>query len=228
MENTKYPRSYHVDFSPGATSDDKINKLWRDNIQNFKNIVHTEKMDGESTALLSHVVMARSHSAPTTHPWADHLKIIHSQIANDLNDMEMGIYGENMYAQHSIIYPKLDSHFFVFGIRIKDMWLSWEEVKWYSAFFDLKTVPELCIQSTINPLLVEKKILELSKEESIFGSTETSGIICTREGTVSRNIEEYHVNDFNENLFKYVRPSHVTTDIHWTRNWKRARLIHEY
>jgi hypothetical protein len=52
----------------------------------------------------------------------------------------MGIYGENPYAQHSIIYPKLESHFYVFGI-MSLICISWEEVKWYS-HLDLPVVPE--------------------------------------------------------------------------------------
>lgn len=50
---------------------------------------------------------------------------------------------------------------------------------------------------------------------------------CTREGVVTRNIGEYPVSEFARNVFKYVRKGHVKTDEHWTRNWKRARLIWE-
>ena len=38
---------------------------------------------------------------------------------------------------------------------------------------------------------------------------------------------EYPVSEFARNVFKYVRKEHVKTDEHWTRNWKRARLIWE-
>jgi hypothetical protein len=230
IENTKYPRSFHYDFSPGTTSDDRINKLWRDDVLKFETMLHSEKLDGESTALMENGVFARSHAAPTTHPWADYLKIRHSMMVNDLMENNMAIYGENLYAQHSIIYPKLESHFFVFGIRVLDMWLSWAEVKWYAEFFDLPVVPELFQQNTQNTKLIEEKVVQLSNEESVFGSIEGNGtpIVCTREGIVSRNIEQYHVNDFSSNLFKYVRKGHVTTDVHWTKNVKRAKLIHEY
>lgn len=67
-----------------------------------------------------------------------------------------------------------------------------------------------------------------AKESSIFGSTDTQICEdCTREGIVTRNAGEYLVDDFPYNVFKYVRKGHVKTGEHWTRNWKRARLVWE-
>lgn len=61
----KYPRTYHLPYSPGTTNDDK--KLKDDWFDHFKNqeIVITEKLDGENTAFTSQDVYARSHGAPT-------------------------------------------------------------------------------------------------------------------------------------------------------------------
>ena len=44
---------------------------------------------------------------------------------------------------------------------------------------------------------------------------------------MTRSIDEYHVDAFKENVFKYVRKNHVSTDEHWSRNWKRAPLLWE-
>lgn len=227
----KYGRTYHFDFSLGTTSDDRINRSWREEIQLFPTIVHTEKMDGENSCLSQYGVFARSHAAPTLHPWANHLKIKQSMIANDLKDMNLEIFGENLYAVHSIIYPKLDNHFYVFGVRVLDKWLSWEETKWYADIFDFPTVPELLIQDTKDVELIKTTVLDLAKQESVFGSIQnnpTSLVECTREGIVTRNIEEYGVDAFSKNVFKYVRPNHVQTDAHWSKTITRARLIHEY
>jgi hypothetical protein len=71
----KYGRTYHYDFSLGTTSDDRINRDWSNQVKKFDSIVHTEKLDGENTCLSPLGVFARSHAAPTLHPWADHLKI---------------------------------------------------------------------------------------------------------------------------------------------------------
>jgi len=227
----KYGRTFHYDFSPGTTSDDRINRNWPQEIQKFKIALHTEKLDGENTCLSELGVFARSHAAPTLHPWADHLKIKQSMMVNDLKENNLEIFGENLYAIHSIIYPKLEEHFYVFGIRVLDKWLSWEETKWYASFFDLPVVPELGTQETTDPEAIKQRVLELSMEPSVFGSLQNNTDPlreCTREGLVTRNIEEYSVDKFAENLFKFVRKDHVQTDVHWSKSITRARLIHEY
>jgi hypothetical protein len=228
--STKYGRTYHYDFSPGTTSDDRINRKWREDIQQFDTCVHTEKMDGENTCLSQHGVFARSHATPTDHSWADYLKIKQSQMVSDLKGMNMDIFGENLYAIHSIIYPRLEDHFYVFGVRVLDKWLSWEETKWYADLFDFKTVPALFTSTTVDTDLIEEDVLELSKEESVFGSLQngtTPPLICTREGIVTRNIEEYGVEDFAKNVFKYVRANHVNTTTHWSNKIVRAKLSWE-
>lgn len=221
----KYGRTYHYDFSPGTTSDDRINFHWREDILQFPNIIHTEKLDGENSCLSALGVFARSHAAPTIHPWADHLKIKHSLIVNDLKQNNLEIFGENLYAIHSIIYPELEHHFFVFGVRVLDTWLSWEETKWIAAFFDFPVVPELSIQTT-EADQIQEEVLQYAQESSVFGSFQNDQNCkpCTREGVVSKNIQEFLVSDFSRNVFKYVRKNHVQTDIHWSKNPKRAAL----
>jgi len=228
--STKYGRTYHYDFSPGTTSDDRINRNWREEVKSFKTILHTEKMDGENTCLSPLGVFARSHAAPTLHPWANHLKIKQSVMATDLKENNLEIFGENLYAIHSIIYPRLEEHFYVFGVRILDKWLSWEETKWYATMFDLPVVPELLIQGTQDTDLIKQTVLDLASKPSVFGSIQNNTnppMDCTREGIVSRNIEEYDVDAFAKNVFKYVRKNHVQTDVHWSKTITRAVLKHE-
>lgn len=229
--STKYGRTYHYDFSLGTTSDDRINRNWRKEVKAFKTILHTEKMDGENTCLSPLGVFARSHAAPTLHPWANHLKIKQSVMATDLKENNLEIFGENLYAIHSIIYPRLEQHFYVFGVRILDKWLSWEETKWYASMFDLPVVPELLIQDTQDTDLIKQTVLELASQPSVFGSIQNNTnppMDCTREGIVSRNIEEYAVDAFAKNVFKYVRKNHVQTDVHWSKSITRAVLKHEW
>lgn len=140
----------------------------------------------------------------------------------------MEIFGENLYAIHSIEYKKLDSHFFVFAVRINGTWLSWDEVQFYAALFDFPTVPVL---KTINPsdeTSFRQGVIELAQEVSVHASCDViTGLPCEREGIVTRNSSEYAVNAFEHNVFKYVRKNHVKTDEHWTRAWRRARLSWE-
>jgi hypothetical protein len=227
----KYGRTFHFDFSPGTTSDDRINREWGSQVQQFEHIIHTEKMDGENTCLSPLGVFARSHAAPTLHPWANHLKIKHSMMVNDLKENNLEIFGENLYAIHSIIYPKLEYHFYVFGVRVLGTWLSWEETKWYANIFDLPVVPELGTQPTKDTEAIKNTVLTLASQPSVFGSLQNNSNPlkeCTREGIVSRNIESYHKDDFAKNVFKYVRANHVQTDTHWSKQIKRATLVHEH
>ena len=66
MISEKYGRTYHYPFSPGTTSDDRINHTYWEDIQRIKTLVHTEKLDGENNCLSQWGVFARSHAAPTT------------------------------------------------------------------------------------------------------------------------------------------------------------------
>ncbi len=219
----KYGRTFHYPFSPGTTSDDRINHIYWDNMIQINDIVHTEKLDGENTCLNQYGVFARSHAAPTIHPWANYLKERWSLIKNDLGALE--IFGENIYAIHSIEYLNIETHFYVFAIRYHDQWLSWEEVKFYAQLLDFQTVPEIQFVKTDSQESFEKTVREIVKQESQFQSVDAySKTPCTLEGIVSRNVDAYPVASFKQNVFKYVRKDHVKTDEHWTRNWKRARL----
>jgi RNA ligase len=223
----KYGRTYHYPFSPGTTSDDRINSEYWNDVVAIKALIHTEKLDGENNCLSKHGVFARSHATPTTSPWTQTLRQKWEFLKNDLGDYE--IFGENLYAIHSIEYPKIEQHYYVFGVRENDHWLSWEESTFIASCFDLPMVPVLkTLQTPDDKPAFEKTVLTLTAEESFFGSSDVlTQQNCTNEGIVTRNADAFLVDDFQQNVFKYVRKGHVKTDEHWTRNWKRARLIHE-
>lgn len=46
-----------------------------------------------------------------------------------------------------------------------------------------------------------------------------------REGVVVRITDSFKIEDFSKYVCKYVRPNHVQTDEHWTKNWKKAKLV---
>jgi len=225
--SSKYGRTYHYPFSLGTTSDDRFNHQYWQDLQKISSVVHTEKLDGENNCLSKHGVFARSHVAPTTSAWTAHIRQQWALLKNDLGDLE--IFGENLYAIHSIEYERLESYFYVFGIRLYDKWLSWEETKFYAGCFDLPTVPEIKIlQKPQDEEMYAQDILQIVQKPSFFGSCDIhTEQPCSMEGIVTRNMGEYAVSDFVHNVFKYVRKNHVKTDEHWTRNWKRASLVWE-
>ncbi len=227
MLTAKYGRTYHYPSSPGTSSDDRIQYDYWEHLQAMHALLHTEKLDGENNCLNRHGVFARSHAAPTTSPWTAVIRQRWQGIRHDLGDLEL--FGENLYAIHSIEYHRLEQHYFVFAVRCLNMWLSWEEVLFYAAAFDFPTVPVLGQRTDIRDEAAFKaEVLRLAAEPSVFDSYDVQrGQPCTREGIVSRNMAAYPVDALGSNVFKYVRKGHVTTDAHWTRHWKRAPLIHE-
>ncbi|MEO6357123.1 MAG: RNA ligase family protein [Ferruginibacter sp.] len=223
----KYGRTFHYPFSPGTSSDDRINSDYWQHIRQLDTVVHTEKLDGENNCLSRYGVFARSHAAPTTSAWTSYLREKWSHLKNDLGEYE--IFGENLYAIHSIQYPLIEQHYYVFAVRELDKWLSWEETIFIASLFDLPVVPVIeTITNFSDQQQFENNLLSQVKKESTFLSVDVqTNKPCTMEGIVSRNSNAYKVDDFETNVFKYVRKGHVKTDEHWTRNWKRAPLKFE-
>lgn len=230
----KYGRTYHYPFSKGTTSDDRINDDWYNNIQKIDMVGHFEKMDGENTCIKDIGVFSRSHAAPTRNPWAQYLKPLQEKLKGDLEKEGLEIFGENIYAIHSIEYLNVENHFFVFGMRKMDMWLSWEEVKYYTDFFELQTVPLLGMWK---PKFYTEKQYQKGIENIISNPSELGSIdaktkeVCNMEGLVTRNIDEFPVGDNgsinSEHVFKWVREGHVKTDEHWSKNWERTPFTWE-
>jgi ATP-dependent RNA circularization protein (DNA/RNA ligase family) len=221
----KYPRTYHVPFSPGATSDDK-QLSEEDFLKHFahKRLIFTEKLDGENSAITHFDCYARSHGAPTRSPWSINLwgdDGIMWRVKDSLGEDET-IYGENLYGEHSIHYDRLTDYFHIFAANNGYVWYSWEDVELMGRILNLPTVPFLGTGyvTTVEEL---KDIIEAyMKEPSAYGDT--------KEGIVIRTADEFPVlvdgkSVFHEHVCKYVRANHVQTDEHWTKNWKKAKLI---
>jgi len=210
---TKYPRSYHFSYSPGAKNDDRINN----DVSTLlgPDIIITEKMDGSNTAHSNVAVFGRSHVEPTKNSWDVKMWELHSRIKSDIED-EMFIFGENMYGVHSIEYSELTSYFYMFGIRYKNTWLSWDDVEEYSYLLDIPTVPVLFKGMTSMASILEKLVIDLASQPSALGGL--------REGVVVRLRSSFQDEDFSNSLLKYVRKDHVNTDVHWSKNYKKAVL----
>lgn len=210
----KYPRTYHFPFSEGAVNDDRIQDEWQALLA--QEIVVTEKLDGENTCIKSSGVYARSHGAVNRNPWAKPIWEIWDRVGKSLQDLHL--FGENLYAIHSITYERLDSHFYLFAVRDNGLWLSWDEVEWYAQLLDLPTVP-LLERGTFTATQLQKIIANQQAQGSCFGG-KSEGVVC-------RNAAAFPETEFAQQVLKYVRKNHVQTDEHWIRNWKRAPLWFE-
>lgn len=224
--NTKYPRTYHVPFSPGTSSDDR--KLTQEQFEEwFLNtpLVISEKMDGENTMFSKLDVYSRSHAAPTRHPWSRNLWDTNGlfwKVKDKIGEDEY-VYGENLYGEHSIHYDSLRSYFHMFAARNNEYWYSWDDVELMADILQVPTVPVL-FKGVIN---TEQEMRELI--DDIMSKPSTYGI--EKEGVVIRHAESFPVeidgeSVFHKNVCKWVRPHHVQTGEHWTRNWKKAELIY--
>ena len=217
----KYPRTYHVPFSPGATKDDKKLKDGWFEYYRGKEIVLTEKLDGENSCLCQKGVFARSHGAETRSPWSINLggdDGLYWKVKGLIDD-DLLIFGENLYGEHSIHYEKLRDYFHVFACynETTDKWWSWDDVKFVSKVLGVPHVPTLWRGIAESEDQIRELIIQTMNMPSAYGNT--------KEGVVMRLANEFDGEDFPNYVCKYVRANHVQTDEHWTRNWKKAELI---
>jgi hypothetical protein len=137
----KYPRTPHLPYSPGVSSDDKIIK----NISFLtdKNLVYTEKLDGQNTSMTNQTIHARSETS-SHHPSQSWVKQLYSGIQKDIPD-GIQIVGENVYAKHSIYYDRLTTFFYVFAIidLSRQVFLSVTDTLYYCGFLGIPYVPIL-------------------------------------------------------------------------------------
>lgn len=230
MESRKYERTYHFPFSPGQTSDDKVQLDYWQFVSQMKSVVLTEKLDGENNCLSRYGVFARSHAAPTISPWTARPRQRWAQIRHDLGELE--IFGENLYAVHSIEYKRLEDYFFVFGTRYLDQWLCWEEVCFCANALDLPVVPVLSISGPPeSDQALRNGILDIADAESRFGSVDAqTGADCSCEGIVLRDSDGFPAGELATHVMKYVRKDHVQTSAHFidlfTSYRARVRIVY--
>ncbi|MEZ5323717.1 MAG: RNA ligase family protein [Verrucomicrobiales bacterium] len=192
----KYPRTPHLPWSLGGTSDDAY--LFDTTHFDGTEVVVTEKMDGENTSLYRDRMHARSLDSQN-HPSRNWVKAMHGAICHEIPE-GWRICGENVYARHSIAYDSLDSYFYVFSVwDDTNSCLSWQETCEWATLLGLPTVPVLLESAEWNEEIVRN--LEIDT--------------ATQEGYVVRRSDAFAYDDFRISLAKWVRKGHVQTDQHW-------------
>jgi hypothetical protein len=194
---TKYPRTKHLPWSPGITSDDQI----MDDVSIFegKNIVMTEKMDGENTTMYHDHVHARSINSGY-HPSRTWIKGLWATVRHKI-PVGWRICGENVFAQHSITYTQLQSYFLGFSVWTdENQCLSWADT--LRIFEDVGIVPvPILYEGVYNRDKIVTKWSAMNEND--------------HEGYVIRLASSFDYEDFGRYVGKYVRESHVQTDDHW-------------
>ncbi len=220
----KFPRIPHFPFSPQAAAnqsrDDKIGiKGWAKYLKRH-GYVTFEKMDGSNVCITRDGVYPRGSGvlAPETYDW---LKAEHDKIKHKIKPTYR-IYGENMYAVHSVEYKKLKSYFYMFAV------FDSEYLRWLSPLKMSNIAMDLGFPTSINSISGMSRTEEFEKDfERMYRVT------TTRDDEYQRDMEGFVVwantdipqHMFDKMVFKWVREGHVQTDEHWTRNWKKATLV---
>jgi hypothetical protein len=204
----KYPRTWHMPWSPGVTKDDRIIS----DLSGFENqeIVVTEKMDGENTTMYRDYIHARSLEH-NPHPSRNWVKKLHSEIAHDIPE-NFRLCGENLYAKHSIKYDQLASYFQLFSVWQGLTCLSWDETIEWAGLLNLTLVP-----------VIYRGFKWQMPEESWFNPQAPVGI----EGYVIRVARSFSYREFPRVVAKYVRANHVQTHGHWMRKTVEANKLRQ-
>jgi len=199
----KYPRTFHLPWSLGATSDDKTHSPAAI-VEMFggREVVVTEKMDGENTSIYSDGYTHARSLDSAHHSSRARLKALAAAMAHNIPE-GWRVCGENVYAEHSVGYDRLTSHFYVFAIFDQyGSMLGWDEMVEWSQLLGLEVVPLL-----FRGVYDEKSIRETWVGQSAFGDE--------GEGYVIRLADAIGAEEFRRCVAKFVRENHVQTDTHW-------------
>lgn len=193
----KYPRTYHLPWSLGSTSDDKI----LSSVNQFvgKEVVVTVKMDGENTSIYKDHIHARSLDSKN-HISRNWLKNFAQNFQQDIPE-DYRLCGENLFAKHSIHYKDLKSYFYLFSVWNKEFCLDWDSTIEWASLLDVEIVP------TIYRGLWDEKVIKDLYSEKFLDSE--------MEGYVVRSTDSFYLDDFSMNVAKFVRKNHVQTEDHW-------------
>lgn len=195
----KYPRTYHLPWSRSYTDDDRV--LMDTEHYIGKQVVVTEKLDGENTSLYRHTLHARSRDSKD-HPSRHWVKGLHGMIQSQIPE-GWRLCGENVYAMHSIYYEALPSYFLLFSAwNEHNLCLSWDDTEELAERLGLVTVPVL-----YRGVWDQKKIHELYTVKSRYGGVQ--------EGYVVRLADAFPYEQFKHAVAKFVRVNHVQTSEHW-------------
>jgi hypothetical protein len=195
----KYPRTFHLPWSPGATKDDKVLSSV-DHFYNMDEVVVTEKLDGENFTFYCDGCHARSVDS-RHHESRSLMKQLHAAIAPGI-PYNVRVCGENMTAVHTIRYDSLPSYFIAHSVWGGETCANWDNfVEWCGK-----------LGLYLPPVLYRGKF----DEEAIRACwTGRSQYGAEQEGYVVRNAGIFTLPAFDQNVAKFVRADHVKTDKHW-------------
>ncbi|MBT2480604.1 RNA ligase family protein [Streptomyces sp. ISL-94] len=192
---THYPRTPHLPWSPGVGRDDVRAAAGLEGLAG-REVVVTEKLDGENTTLYADGLHARSLDSGH-HPSRAWVKGLQGRIGAGI-PAGWRVCGENLYARHSLPYEDLDSWFYGFSVWDGDQCLDWD-----------RTVPFLRGLGVPSPRVLWRGVFDERALRRLRLDT------TRQEGYVVRTVGGFARADFGRCVAKWVRGGHVQTDTHW-------------
>ncbi|GAA3446591.1 RNA ligase family protein [Planomonospora venezuelensis] len=189
-----YPRTPHLPWSPGASADD----VRAGGVPGLagREVVVTEKLDGENTTLYADGLHARSLDS-AHHPSRAWIKALHGRIARSIPP-GWRVCGENLYARHSIGYTDLESWFYAFSVWDGGHCLDWDRTVRFARRLGVP-VPRVLWRGVFD----ERALRALRVDPA------------RQEGYVVRTAGGFQREEFAHRVAKWVRPGHVQTGEHW-------------
>ncbi|QES53139.1 kinase [Streptomyces venezuelae] len=191
---THYPRTPHLPWSPGAAADD-VRAVGLAGLAG-REVVVTEKLDGENTTLYADGLHARSLDS-AHHPSRAWVKSLQGRIGAGI-PAGWRVCGENLYARHSIPYEDLDSWFYGFSVWDGEHCLDWDRTVRFLRDLGVP-VPRVLWRGTFD----ERALRRLKPDTA------------RQEGYVVRTAAGFLRADFGRCVAKWVRGGHVQTSTHW-------------
>lgn len=226
----KFPRTKHLPLNPNATSDDKIaSEEECDILFKSDNVFYEDKLDGANTAIYfdsygNPIIRNRNHILNKGYGkketpaklqyrpiwnWAyehlDNFKRLREKL-----DFEPAVYGEWLYARHTINYDLLPSYFIAFDIYDGKNFLDSRTARQYlqNSGFDLP------------PLLREGKIKSFNELEALMERKSSFSSSDTIEGLYIKAFDGEKVT----HRFKMVRQGFIQGE-HWNKSALNRNLL---
>ncbi len=212
--NSKYPKTPYWPYSPSMGREDGVHP----SPQHFVDTVVavTEKLDGSNTLLHAGEVYVRGAARPSEAKWMAMVKKHH---AWKVTEPDVYLYGEDIYGVHSIAYGPVpeDRTFHAFALR--DGSGAFAPLAELEAYAERRGIPAV-------PILFRGRFHSVAEIRAFVERAhgEPSALGGEREGVVLRLADGFPASAFRNAVCKSVRPHHVQSDEHWTRNWRPCEI----
>lgn len=224
----KYPRTPHLAGSIGTSDDRKLGKDDTEKILSDASLIVEEKVDGTNVGMHFSsgklVLQCRGHEiTPGMHPQYDLFKQW-ANVKQDVLQIMLGerfiMYGEWLYAKHSIHYTRLPHYFFEFDMLDKSTgkFLTLEDRLEKLAGTGIETVPVVYQgEITLSDLL---GLIAPSEFGAVFENPVTRQTDDLVEGLYLRTENSTEVTSRS----KYVRPEFIEK-IQQSSHWQYEKMV---